>query len=160
MPATRNSSFSTLFQQIFAAFCVFIADSCILLFFPKPASKFKKLLIATDALSTNRFQTNFDSNVAIRTFDHEPSAPKNKPFQTICFPLRPLRLCGEFAFVLAAMLTLLSTNRIQREFLFNNCIQSQNKISYSGLFGKIQTFSNFRRATNPNATGLPLPKPH
>jgi hypothetical protein len=48
----------------------------------------------------NRIQREFDSNVAIATFDHEPSAPKNKPFQTkACFAPFPCEAatCCHFA---------------------------------------------------------------
>jgi hypothetical protein len=40
----------------------------------------------TEASHTNRIQREFDSNGAIPPFDHEPSAPKNKPSQTIKLP--------------------------------------------------------------------------
>jgi hypothetical protein len=86
-----DSSFPTLFQQIFAAFCLLLADSCISLFFLVLNSKLAQLLITTDCLLPSPFaeggvlslradeggevthqnQTNFDSNVAIATFDHE-----------------------------------------------------------------------------------------
>jgi hypothetical protein len=78
----RSSNYSTVFQQIFAAFCVLIAKICILLSFSVLASKFHDLLITTEALKTNRIQREFDSNVRIATFDHAPSEPKNKLSQT------------------------------------------------------------------------------
>jgi hypothetical protein len=105
MMPQKHSSFSTHFQQIFAAFCVLLTEKCILLFFLNLASKFRQSLIMntkSKIKKLNRIQTNFDSNVHIATFDHEPSAPKNKLSQTeaCChfapptfrFPLRSLRL--------------------------------------------------------------------
>jgi hypothetical protein len=101
MTATKNNSFSTHVQQIFAAFCFFVTDSCILLFFSNLASKSRLLLITAKAKflkNPNQSQREFDSNVAIATFDHEPPAPKNKLFQT-CFTSWPLCLeaCCHFA---------------------------------------------------------------
>jgi hypothetical protein len=67
-------------------FCSFIAKTCIFLFFHVPSSKSRSLLITTASLRRQKnkpSQTNFDSNVAIRTFDREPPAPQNKPSQTI-----------------------------------------------------------------------------
>jgi hypothetical protein len=64
MNATKNP---TPFQQIFAAFCVFIADLCIFLFFLASASKFRQLLIRTICYFTNQLQREFHSNVAIAT---------------------------------------------------------------------------------------------
>jgi hypothetical protein len=115
-----------------------IAKTSILLFFSVLASKSRSLLITIEVIQNRKnkpSQTNFDSNVAIRTFDHEPSALKNKLFQTIRFMgnVVTLRYPSE-------------TNRIQREFLFNNCIQSQEfssaskpprqKTNFLKLFGK------------------------
>jgi hypothetical protein len=100
----------THFQQIFAAFCVFVTEICILLFFLVSNLKLAQLLITTTSHFSNQiqreflfnnciqsyspvpasshlcqknkpFQTNFDSNVAIRTFDYEPSAPKTNLFK-------------------------------------------------------------------------------
>jgi hypothetical protein len=83
MPSTQNSSFSTTIQPIFAAFCVFMTDIWLSLFLRRAvtsrrrlsASKLQQLLItieASESKNQNRNQTNFDSNVAIRTFDHKP----------------------------------------------------------------------------------------
>jgi hypothetical protein len=82
-------------------------------------------------------QTNYDSNVHIATFDHEPSAPKNKPSQTrravtsrrrlfYSLPLRSGGRAGDGGTRHPS-----ETNRIQREFLFNNGIHSQNISSAS-----------------------------
>jgi hypothetical protein len=121
----------TVFGMVSADFRGFIAKIWFLLFFQNLASKSRLLLITTTCFAplsiwrrpavtsrrreglggevTNPIQTNYDSNVAIRTFDHEPSAPKNKLFQTFswailfhypAFPLCSLRLCGEIAFAL------------------------------------------------------------
>jgi hypothetical protein len=100
-----------------------IAKTCILLFFSVLASKSRSLLITIEVIQNRKnkpSQTNFDSNVAIRTFDHEPSALKNKLFQTIRFMGNVVTLHYPS-----------ETNRIQREFLFNNCIQSQEFSSAS-----------------------------
>jgi hypothetical protein len=75
MSKTKNSAFPTPFQQIFALFCVLIAEICISLFYFTLASKFNNLLIMDKIVilkNLNQIQTNFDSNVAIATFDHEP----------------------------------------------------------------------------------------
>jgi hypothetical protein len=115
--------FMTRFQQIFTAFCVLMTKICIFLFFSNLASKLHPLLITNTASKTeksNRIQREFDSNGAIWTFDHEPSTPKNKLFQMIRFIGNAITLhCPS------------ETNRIQREFLFNNCIQSQNAVPAS-----------------------------
>jgi hypothetical protein len=90
MPTTKNSEFSTPFQQIFAVFYVFMAKICISLSFFVLASKLRQLLITTNtsiSRKSNRIQREFDSNGAIPPFDHKPSAPKNKPFQTVLLPL-------------------------------------------------------------------------
>jgi hypothetical protein len=80
MPTQLYGAFPTHLQQIFAAFCLLLAESCIFLFFLMLAPKSCLLLIMNTAATSkksNRNQREFDSNVAIRTFDHEPSAPKN-----------------------------------------------------------------------------------
>jgi hypothetical protein len=115
------------FQQIFAAFCVLMAEACchfappicIFLFFRDSASKSCSVLINDNATDTNPIQTNYDSNVAIRTFDHEPK-------QTFSNDLS--RFVGTASMPSAEASF---TNRIQREFLFNNHICSQNQILYS-----------------------------
>jgi hypothetical protein len=135
MPAMQNNSFLALFQQIFAAFCVLMTEIWLFLFFQISASKLSQLLIMLNTINinldesfTSRIQTNFDSNVAIRTFDHEPPAPKNKHSQTFIHVL-----CSSVSLILCVMLLafpeLLHTNRIQRKFLFNNGIQSQKLFS-------------------------------
>jgi hypothetical protein len=79
----KHSRILAHFQHIFAAYCVLMAEPCchfappicIFLFFRDSASKSHSLLITIEASNIkklNRIQTNFDSNVAIRTFDHEP----------------------------------------------------------------------------------------
>jgi hypothetical protein len=68
-----------------SAFCIFMTKTCILLFFPVFASKIQRLLImntVSKIRKSNPIQREFDSNGAIRTFDHEPPAPKNKLLQT------------------------------------------------------------------------------
>jgi hypothetical protein len=85
-----NSSFSTHFQQIFAAYCVLMTDSCVSLFFRISYSELTKLLITNTAFiskKSNRIQTNFDSNVAIRTFEFslasKPSRKKTNLFEQL-----------------------------------------------------------------------------
>jgi hypothetical protein len=134
MPTQIISSFPTHFQQIFAAFCLLIADSCIFLSFQILASKSTTLLI-TNAASKNKkskpFQTNIDSNVAIRTFEIAPASkhtrqktnhfkPSTISVGTRIYPVRELlslraanlcfsfslRLClKRFAFVFVELLT-------------------------------------------------------
>jgi hypothetical protein len=98
-----TSDFSAYFHR-------FMAKICISLFFLVSASKPYPLLITDNSAHTNQiqrdflfnngiqsyspipasshlrqknkpFQTNFDSNVAIRTIDYEPSAPKTNLFK-------------------------------------------------------------------------------
>jgi hypothetical protein len=80
MPPQIYSTLLTHFQQIFAAFCVFMTEICILLFFFVSNSKLVKLLITPNPTSTNRIQRNFDSNVAIWTFETSPASkhPRQK----------------------------------------------------------------------------------
>jgi hypothetical protein len=58
----------------------FMTKICIFLSFSVSASKLGQLLITAYAAFTNPIQTNYDSNVAIWTFDHEPSTNFLKPF--------------------------------------------------------------------------------
>jgi hypothetical protein len=75
MADMEMNRYLTLFQQIFAVFCVLIAEICILLFFSILTSKLSQLLIEacchfappTTSINTNQFQREFNSNVAIRT---------------------------------------------------------------------------------------------
>jgi hypothetical protein len=76
-------SFSTVFRQIFASFCVLIAETRISLFFHVSASKSRLLLITDNALETNHTQREFDSNVHIATF--EPSPASSPPRQNTNF---------------------------------------------------------------------------
>jgi hypothetical protein len=80
MRTIQFNTASTRFQQIFATFCIFITKTCILLFFQILASKLNQLLITTETLSTNRFQREFHSNVAIATqeFFLASSHPRQK----------------------------------------------------------------------------------
>jgi hypothetical protein len=76
------------FQQIFAAFCVLMTEACchfapptrISLFFHQSNSKSVQLLITDNSAKTNRIQREFDSNVAIATFEFSsaPKAPRQK----------------------------------------------------------------------------------
>jgi hypothetical protein len=64
-----DGNLMTLFQQIFAAFCVFMTEICIFLSLYILASKSQQLLITPNATYTNQFQREFDSNVARATRD-------------------------------------------------------------------------------------------
>jgi hypothetical protein len=95
--------FSTRFQQIFIPFCVFIADSYIFLFLRRAVPSRRRL-----------------------------SASKSQQLLITIACLAPLSNCrGEACCHFAPPIGVRSTNRIQREFLFNNCIQSQNIMSAS-----------------------------
>jgi hypothetical protein len=122
MRSQSKSKLMTCFQQLFAAFCVLMTETWFFLFFHVLASKFHSLLImnpTSKIRNSNQIQTNFDSNVAIATFDHEPKQTfSNDLFLTCRDGIYAVR-CGEV------------TNQIQREFLFNNGIQSQNLSSAS-----------------------------
>jgi hypothetical protein len=136
MPASQNSTFPTPFQQTFTFFCVLLAEICFFLFFSNIASKSRQLLITIKVYAvknSNRSQTNYDSNVAIRTFEAcchfappTQTTGQNKPFQTIRFIRDAFTLHRASA-----------TNQIQREFLFNDAIASQELVSYSRLFAKL-----------------------
>jgi hypothetical protein len=94
------------FQQIFAPFCVLLAEICIFLFFHISASKFQKLLITANAANTNQIQREFDSNVAIATFEFSLASKHLrqktnllKPFSAplLLLPLRSGATCCHFA---------------------------------------------------------------
>jgi hypothetical protein len=168
MPAMKSSNFLTLFQQIFADFCCLMTEICIFLSFCVLASKFQKLLITTEASNTkksNRIQTNFDSNVHIATFDHEPSAPKNKQLQTLvpilCVSIS-LRLCVKpLSFAFAEMLKAeMLTCSVQTEFKGNFCLiiiyGHKTKFRTQLLSPKSQTFSNFSCKKCPSPFGEEL----
>jgi hypothetical protein len=98
---------SIVFGIVSTAFCGLVTDSCVLLFFQNPASKSRSLLITIEASNiknSNPIQTNYDSNVHIATFDHEPCTNILKPF-FLDFLCVLCVLCGEFVFA-----ELLSTN--------------------------------------------------
>jgi hypothetical protein len=110
MPQQSNGKLMTVFQQIFAVFCVLMTEACchfappteicISLFFHFSASKLRPSLITTACLAplctwrrravtsrrregvggevTNRNSTNFDSNVAIRTFELLPASKNSR----------------------------------------------------------------------------------
>src|SRR5688572_11597733 len=61
MTRQRNSSFPTLFQQIFAPFCVLMTNPYIFLFFHFFASKIQALLITTE----HRLQTESKENFCL-----------------------------------------------------------------------------------------------
>jgi hypothetical protein len=76
------------------------------------------------------FQTNVDSNGAIRTFDHEQPAPTNKLSQTRR-AVTSRRRQRTAVTSRRQGLGMRDTNRMQRVFLFNNRIQSQKPCSAS-----------------------------
>jgi hypothetical protein len=128
-----------------ADFHRFMTEICILLFLRTAvtsrrrlsASKSQKLLIMDDAVKTNQIQREFDSNVAIATQEFS-SASKHLREKTNFFKQRR---AIKASLSIVSLRTLwggagggdctADTNRIQREFLFNNCIQSQNLSSAS-----------------------------
>jgi hypothetical protein len=67
MREMEMNRYLTVFQQIFAAFCVLMTHSCILLFFHDLASKLRQLLITVNAADTNRFQREFLFNNCIHS---------------------------------------------------------------------------------------------
>jgi hypothetical protein len=69
-----------VFGMVSTAFCHFIAKIWFLLFFFASASKLRQLLIMTTSQFSNQFQREFDSNVAIRTFEF--SSASSLPCQT------------------------------------------------------------------------------
>jgi hypothetical protein len=99
MKPSLNSGFPTLFQQIFAFFCVLMTEIWFFLFSHNLASKLCSLLIT----------------IYIRFL-----------------PSLPTSLRVQWGGVGGGV-----TNRIQREFLFNDAIASQELVSYSRLFAKL-----------------------
>jgi hypothetical protein len=144
-------TFSTNFQQIFAACCVLLTKICILLFFRKSASKSLQLLITTIHHFTNQFQREFDSNVAIRTqelFSYSRLFAKLtnlfKPFLCVlCASVVNLLLPFAFAEMLRAEML---TCSIQTEFKGNFCLMMlyNHKTDFrtQAIRANSQTFSN------------------
>jgi hypothetical protein len=135
---------SMLFGMDLAMFRYFMAKRCILLFFLASASKIIDSLIVTSASETkksNRIQTNFDSNGAIRTFENSPtsklSRQENKLFQTF---LRVLRV-----FVVKLFLLLLNCYQ-QTESKGNFCLitvySHKTFPQPQAIRAKKQTFTN------------------
>jgi hypothetical protein len=102
----------TPFQQIFAAFCLLVADSSILLFFLIPASKSQSLLITDNAIITEACchfappkQTKSKGNFClIIVYSHknflqpQNSRAKKQTFSNFCsLPLRSGATCCHFA---------------------------------------------------------------
>jgi hypothetical protein len=111
------------------AFCHLMTESCILLFFRVSNSKLVLLLImnySPEIGKSNKIQTNFDSNGTIATFDHEPSAPKNKLSQTeaCCHFAPPKQTESKGNFCLITV------------YSHKNVLQPQN------IYAKKQTLSN------------------
>jgi hypothetical protein len=149
MATPLNSAFMAGFQQIFAPFCVLLAEICTFLFFHISASKFQKLLITAYDVDTNRIQREFDSNVAIATQEFSLASKHLRQKTNLLKPfsapllLLPLRSGGGVLSLRAAerrlgwgILRAADTNQIQREFLFNNGIQSQSTLPASSSLRK------------------------
>jgi hypothetical protein len=112
------------------AFCVFMTEICFLLFFHisrravtsrrRKASKSWRLLIKTSAHNTNLFKRTL---IQMSLYGHlTTSHPR---LNTNLFKLLGIMFPSPFGEGLGVR----STNQIQREFLFNNHICSQNEIS-------------------------------
>jgi hypothetical protein len=100
-----------VFQQIFAAFCVLIADLCILLFFQNFASKLLQLLItnaAPESQKTNLFKRTL---IQMSLYGHLTTSHSRQKTNFLKPKPKKAGDCAE-------------TNQFQRKFLFNNCIQS------------------------------------
>jgi hypothetical protein len=147
-----------------AAFCSFIAKICILLFFTVSASKLVQLLITAYDTHTNRIQREFHSNVRIATFGASlaSSHPRqnsnffNRELLSLCFCSLP-QCFGEGL----GMGVRAETNRIQREFLFNNGILSQNTFPASkhprkktNFFKQLAEISRRNKTPSPSGKGL------
>jgi hypothetical protein len=147
MTATQ---FTTAFQQVFAALWQKYVSFCLFPFCPQNCPYYLSQLISS---FTNPIQREFDSNGAIATFDHELSAPKNKLFkQFALLPLLAKRGEGWGVGILHA-----DTNRIQRENLFNNGIQSHKLCHAQKFQPKFSIFSNlFKLSLCTSNTRTPL----
>jgi hypothetical protein len=142
MTTQRDDTDSTNFR-------CFMAEICISLFFFASNSKLSQLLITAYAANTSRIQTNFDSNVAIRTFETVLAS------KSLC---QNTNLYKQFTLLPSlakrgkgwgwGMLSLRATNQTQREFLFNNGIQSQNLFSASSPPRQKTNFLKPRRQTS------------
>jgi hypothetical protein len=139
-------SFMLDFQQIFAAFCGLMTEICISLFFFASNSKLRLLLIVNNSLDTeklNHVQTNFDSNVAIRTFDHELSAPKIKPSQTfLCFSDLSFYLLLFAEMLTAEVLRCFPQTESKGNFCLITVYTHKTFPQPQNLCAKKQTFSN------------------
>jgi hypothetical protein len=153
MPHQSPSTFPIPFQQIFAAFCVLIADSWFFLFFFVANSKLAQLLITNETTKTenpNRIQREFDSNVAIRTFEFSSASKSPAPKTNLFKPLfsASLRLCVRllsFAFADLLMAELLR-RYVQTESKGNFCLMMlynhKTKFRTQAIRPNSQTFSN------------------
>jgi hypothetical protein len=115
----------TAFQQIFASFCVFITDSCILLFFSKLASKFEQLLITTTTPATNQIQREFLFNNAIHS---------QNLFSASSYPLQKTNFykpaCCAFIFILG-VLGDLAVHSFRLPFCPNTRLEAQGSATYN-----------------------------
>jgi hypothetical protein len=116
----------TAFHRIFAFLWRIHVFLCLFLFSPQNRPHYLSQRILC---FTNRIQREFDSNVRIATFDiflasSHPRRKTNFFKQFALLPLLAKRGEGWGEGMLRA-----NTNRIQREFLFNNGIQSQKLFS-------------------------------
>jgi hypothetical protein len=125
----------------------FMTETCIYLFFTAPYSKLSQLLI-----TMNRAFTNFSKRTMIQMSLYGHLTTSHSRHQTNFYKLslsllplprlrgdvlslRAVKGLGERGYVFRT-----DTNRIQREFLFNNCIQSQKFISYLRCYSENTNF--------------------
>jgi hypothetical protein len=124
------------FSKYSTGFCVLMTEIWFLLFFHIPASKLQQLLIkniggllslraADKPKKSNRNQR----DVAIRTFEFSSASKAPRQKTNLFKRRRAVTSRRRHRGVLS--LRAADTNRIQREFLFNNCIQSYTAFSAS-----------------------------
>jgi hypothetical protein len=176
MPPQIVSEFPTLFRQIFAAFCVLIAETYISLFFHFSASKLARLLITNTAIITNRIQREFLFNNCIQSQEFS-SASKHSHQKTNFYKQISALLSspkwrgvgGEVGVLsLRAADDTKKSNRIQREFDSNGAIATfdheasalKNKLLQTAtcchLRGQEEACCHF---APPNSTPLPYSLP-
>jgi hypothetical protein len=116
----KTNDFST-------AFCVFMTEICIFLFYFVSASKLSSLLIKANAAKTNRNQREIDSNGAIATSDFISYSTMFAKLTNL-FKQKGRKSRPYFPSPFGEGLGVRFTNRMQMDFLFNNRIQSQRGV--------------------------------
>jgi hypothetical protein len=119
----------------------FLANHWLFLFFTVSASKLRSLLITTEMLSTNQIHREFDSNVAIRTFEILPASKfvsqKTNFLKPISLPLRSGGRVGDGG----------CSHLPQTESKGNFCLitvySHKNFLQPQNYRARKQTFSNF-----------------